>query len=167
MRDDKVIFSSLLDGTTLHKDDICFEALGILDELNAHLGVIRAQNSNYQQKAYLKDIQQVLMQISAYIADSYGETFMISPDDVSRLDAEIDALLSQYPTLTKLVIPGDNLYAAQIDIARTVARRAERIMVAAHKKKPMTMDVLHFINKLSGYLFSLARLAEYLRQGVS
>jgi len=153
--------SSLMDGAIIPKYDLRFELLGTLDELNSHLGLIRATILYAKQKIYVKTIQSLIITVSAYIADNHSHKYLINDNDVTLLKDETDELRKLCPEINSLIIPGENELAARIDIARTVARRAERFLSQVHENYPVSNIILRFINCLSDYLFVMARYIEH------
>ena len=144
----------------LSKDDAMLECYGTLEELNAHIGLLVSQleplkhlaqqPAMYQQ---LLAVQQSLFQIGFAISASSK----LSAADVGQLEQQIDHLQAELPAQTSFILPGGSIAASQAHVCRTVARRAERRLVAVAQQHPVAPVCLEFINRLSDYLFVLAR----------
>jgi cob(I)alamin adenosyltransferase len=162
--------TGLFDGTRVSKADARVEAYGAVDELNAWLGVARAQGIDAQLDGMLARIQVDLFSLGADLADpghkiaSRVEKARVKADDVTRLEASIDTLDAGLPPLRRFILAGGAPAGAMLHLARTVCRRAERRIVALG---PGAVDplVLTYINRLSDLLFVMAR-AVNARAGV-
>jgi cob(I)alamin adenosyltransferase len=155
----------------LRKDDARIEAYGTIDELNAVLGVARAVVMDPSADALAARLQDELFDVGAALADPDPEGKFhgqIRDDHVARLEAEIDALVDEVEPMRHFILPGGTLQAAQLHLARTVCRRAERLVVhLAHQPGehvPTTLIV--YLNRLSDLLFVLARAVNH-RAGVA
>lgn len=157
------------------KDDALFELLGNLDELNSWLGLctVEAKRTLSKKKAgglvieSLADLQEDLFIAQAEVA-SIGFSYSIkkipriTETKTARLEhilQKIDALL---PTLRNFVLPGGSELSAELDIARSIARRAERSAITFGKRAAFSKEFLQFMNRLSSALFALARYANYV-----
>jgi len=143
--------SSLYDGSRAPKHDPRFEVLGLLDELNAHLGLLRAQGVDAHTHHVIQ-LQNQLFELGAIIATPDSQESM--QNALLELEAEIEALEPTLPPLAAFILPGGSELASQVHITRTLARKAERAL-AALEEKPHA--ALPFLNRLSDYLFLLAR----------
>ncbi len=150
--------SSLYDGSRAPKHDPRFEVLGLLDELNAHLGLLRAKGID-EITPFVERLQNQLFELGAMIATPGSTESMSTP--LSELEAEIDALEPTLSPLTAFILPGGHELAALAHITRTLARKAERSL-AALEEKPHA--ALPFLNRLSDYLFLLAREVNKAKQ---
>ncbi len=150
--------SSLYDGSRAPKHDPRFEVLGSLDELNAHLGLLRAKGID-EITPFVERLQNQLFELGAMIATPGSTESMSTP--LSELEAEIDALEPTLSPLTAFILPGGHELAALTHITRTLARKAERAL-AALEEKPHA--ALPFLNRLSDYLFLLAREVNKAKQ---
>lgn len=155
--------SSLYNGERRRKDDFIFEVLGDLDEFSSTLGLVRAET----ELPLLLDIQKHLLIIGAMAAtpkDSreYNKISHISEDDVEMLEKEEKALLDTTPIQNSFIYPGETRISAQLDVARTKARRCERRLVKLIRDygRNDLIDGQHYMNRLSDYLFILARSLE-------
>ena len=149
------------DGRRLPKHHPRIEALGAVDELNSHLGLLRAQlPESGDIRELLGEVQQELFDLGAGLAG--GKSARPSGAETARLEAEIEARNAGLPPLQEFVLPGGSPAAAQCHVARAVCRRAER-RVAALDAAPETAAV--YLNRLSDLLFVLAReLARQMRE---
>ncbi len=140
----------------MSKDAPVVECYGTLDELNAHVGLLAAQLNQYQLTRYhetLNFIQQRLFQIGFAISASTK----LTEQDVLSLEAQIDEMETTLPAQTHFILPGGHLCASQAHVCRTVARRAERRLVALQENFPVPGICVQYLNRLSDYLFVMAR----------
>ena len=142
------------------KDSPIMEALGDLDELNSLLGVIRSTaKKGLMQKLFL--VQENLFIIQARIAWVMFKKFespQLTQEKIFKMEQEIDAIEKKIQPKRGFIIPGENKEASYLDYARTVARRAERSVVMLTKKQKLPEEIVAYLNRLSGYLYALARL---------
>lgn len=125
---------------------------GTLDELNAHIGLLISLDIGTHEKVGVK-IQQAIFQIGfAISADT-----QLQHSDLSLLESEIDKMQTLLPPQTSFILPGGCHSAAQAHVCRTVARRAERGIVALIDNYPVPELCIQYMNRLSDYLFVLAR----------
>lgn len=159
--------SALGSGERRPKSDRRFEAIGTVDELNAHIGVARLHNEalGTELTASLARIQNDLFDLGADLATledgnkPQRQRLRIIAAQVDRLEGEIDALNDRLEPLTSFVLPAGTPAAAALHVCRTVARRAERTMVALAETEAVNPDALRYINRLSDLLFVAARIA--------
>jgi cob(I)alamin adenosyltransferase len=149
-----------LDGQTVRKSDARVEAVGTLDELNAHLGWCIAAGGNEAISEMLRPVQEELMCVSSMLSGGADSDASLTPDAAPRLEEQIDAAWAKLPPLEHFVMPGGTELAARLHVARTVCRRAERRAVAAMDDGLSGCgEALRYLNRLSDLLFSLARQA--------
>jgi cob(I)alamin adenosyltransferase len=153
--------SGLVDGSRRAKHDARFEAIGAVDEANSALGW--AAVTEHDHAASLVRIQNDLFDLGADLATP-GEDFApgelalrIVPAQTAWLEAAIDALNADLAPLTSFILPGGHEAAARIHIARAAVRRAERAAAALAEREPVNPAALTYLNRLSDYLFVLAR----------
>ena len=157
--------SALATGERRSKSDLRFEAIGTVDELNAHVGLARLQATDLPAglAAMLSRIQNDLFDLGADLAtpEKTGgrERLRIVANQVERLEGEIDALNSRLAPLTSFVLPGGTPAAAALHLCRTVARRAERLTVALAAREAVNGEATRYINRLSDFFFVAARVA--------
>ena len=154
--------TGLVGGTRIQKYDIRLEAYGTVDELNAAVGVIRSYAIPDDLKEMLEEVQNKLFNIGARLAsDEKGDAFTselsINPSHLQFLESNIDRLEEDLPELTRFILPGGDLAAAYCHVARTICRRAERKILEFSLHKPVQPEIIHYMNRLSDFLFVLAR----------
>lgn len=156
--------TGLVGGARVRKDSLRVCAYGDVDELNAHLGACVTQvNQTTKPLIYdkLVTIQNELFDIGAELAtpaDSHWEGMLkATPEHSVRLESWIDQLNSALPTLQSFVLPGGTALAAQLHIARTVCRRAERKVITLDEHEPVSKSILQYLNRLSDLLFVMSR----------
>ena len=153
--------------TSLHgprrvpKDSPRIEACGAIDELNSVIGLVLAGAKVKEGVSKLKVIQRMLFVAGADAATEPGDSDVprISPSDTKELEAMTDELLEGLPTIRNFILPGGTTTAAGLHHARAVCRRAERRLLTASRSEQMNPELLPFFNRLSSYLFNLARYA--------
>lgn len=157
--------TSLIGGTKVPKSHIRIESYGTVDELNSHIGFCADQLQNTDLKAMLKEIQDRLFTIgSALACDPEKEPLMKIPDlkkdDVELLEKQIDDMNESLPVMKSFILPGGHMAVSSLHIARCVCRRAERICVHMQEENIFIEPlVIQYLNRLSDYLFVLARFA--------
>jgi cob(I)alamin adenosyltransferase len=157
--------TGLLDGSRVSKDHSRVAACGELDELSAALGVAGAQRPDPKLAELLREVQRDLLAAGAEIADPRGSDedrrvgAGISRERVERLEAAIDEWAAPLPALTRFTLPGGCSAGAQLHLARTVCRRAERRLVTLRNETAIDPLLLAYLNRLSDLLFVLARHA--------
>jgi cob(I)alamin adenosyltransferase len=152
--------TGLYSGERVSKTDPLIAVCGTIDELNSHLGAALAALPVDRVAAALRPLQALLFELAADLATLPGSRQIrrIDADDIARLERQIDEAGAALPPLRNFVPPGGTPAAAQIHIARTVARRAEREALEAAMAHPLNDRALVFLNRLSDFLFELARL---------
>ena len=162
--------TALFDGTRVSKANARVAAYGEIDELNAWLGFASAQTTDTGLQAQLTRIQRDLFALGARLADPAHRIAgrvtkaAVAVEDVTRLEGWIDAADAELPALRRFILPGGCAAGAALHVARTVCRRAERAMVDLGDEA-FEIELLHYVNRLSDLLFTLARLANH-RAGV-
>ncbi len=161
--------TSLFSGGRVPKHHLRVESYGTVDELNSVLGLARASGISPQGDADLTRIQHQLFNLGADLATPLDApaSYVVRMDagSVAWLEARIDAMTETLPPLRAFILPGGAPVAATIHIARTVCRRAERLVVMLAENEAIGEHVLPYLNRLSDYLFTLAR-AENAAAGV-
>ncbi len=157
--------TSLIGGTRVPKYHLRIEAYGTVDELNSHIGLIRCQPIDSQTEQVLKEIQDRLFTIGASLAADPETSRMKIPDlheeDVLLLESEMDRMNLTLPELKHFILPGGNTVVSYCHIARCICRRAERITVHLASESTVNEKVTIYLNRLSDYLFVLARKLNY------
>jgi cob(I)alamin adenosyltransferase len=169
--------TALVGGSRIAKDSARIEAVGDVDELNSLLGYCRTlaecPESACSFTTHFSRLQNELFDLGAYLASPPGTTQAgtqgMDETQVARLEQWIDTALEGLPELRSFVLPGGRALNCALHLARSVARRAERRMVALSRLEPLSASSLAYINRLSDLLFALARreaadnnAAEYL-----
>lgn len=151
--------TGLLGSRRISKADLRIEAIGAVDEANAHIGLCasmipRAGFGDLVPR--LESCQADLFEIGAELADPDGMP-RLGQDRVKALEEAIDALSSSVPPLARFILPGGSQASAHLQVARTVVRRAERMAVALGGHESISPVVLAYLNRFSDYLFMAAR----------
>ena len=160
--------TALFGGTRVPKHHIRIESYGTIDELNSHIGLIRDQDINQLYKNTLMHVQDRLFTVGAILATDPEKATLkngkarlnipkISNEDIERLEKEMDSMEASLPPMTHFVLPGGHQTVSFCHIARTVCRRAERLASHLNDLEPFQPETLMYINRLSDYLFVLAR----------
>ncbi len=160
--------TALFGGTRVSKYHIRIDSYGTIDELNAWLGLIRDQEIDTHSKKLLAIIQDKLFTLGAVLATDPEKALLksgkerlnipkINASDIELLEKEMDVMNESLPPMTHFILPGGHTTVSYCHIARTVCRRAERMATQLFEKEPFEENVLSYINRLSDYLFILAR----------
>lgn len=160
--------TALFGGTRVPKYHIRIESYGTVDELNSHIGLIRDQDINVLYKKVLTEVQDRLFTVGAILATPPDKEILkngqprlknleILEIDIEFLEKEIDLMEKALPPMTHFVLPGGHTTVSYCHIARCVCRRAERLAVHLHEIEPTDEQVIKYLNRLSDYLFVLAR----------
>ena len=161
--------TSLVGGSRVPKTHIRLEAYGTVDELNSNLGWLYTYLLDEADRHFILGVQHKLFAIGSHLATDQ-ETMQLKPasiitsGDVESLEHEIDKLDEQLPELCAFIIPGGSRGASVCHICRTVCRRAERRIYALSPNQEIDENLRRFVNRLSDYLFVLAR-AEVITAG--
>ena len=153
--------TSLLGGTRVPKSDLRIDAYGTVDELNSYMGLLRDQEVNADRADFLKEIQDRLFTLGADLATVPGKDKVKKPDlhaeDITLLENEMDQMNTDLPPLRAFILPGGHTAVSFCHLARTVCRRAERIVVELASYEEVNGLVIQYLNRLSDYLFVLGR----------
>ena len=153
--------STLLGGNMVPKDHPRLEAYGTLDELNSWIGLVRDQLGDAGMKETLLKIQDRIMVGSAILASEKKGSPVDLPelqeDDILQLETEIDRMEESLKPLKSFILPGGHTTISYCHLARTTCRRAERYSVKFIKNSEQTGILVKYLNRLSDYLFVLAR----------
>jgi len=153
--------TSDLSGCEVSKNSAAIHFVGTADEFNCHLGLIKAMISNEDSGRsacdFLEKIQKNLVIIMSHVSNVKNINFFLSDDEVALLEKEIDRLSAGLPKQNRLIVPGKSILEAQIQIGRTIARRAERLFFAAGEEQPLCPEAGAYLNRLSDYLFVLSQ----------
>ncbi len=160
--------TSLFSGKRVRKNNIRIDSYGTIDELNSYLGLIRDHTENRELHDNLIRIQSKLFTLGAMLATptetgskkekkSKLQIDLIGPDDISHLENEMDRMNETLPEMTHFILPGGHPAVSFCHVARCVCRRAERKTVELHDLEGVDPQILVYLNRLSDYLFVLAR----------
>lgn len=160
--------TALFGGTRVPKDHTRIESYGTVDELNSYIGLIRDQEINQHFKDILIEIQDRLFTVGAILATPLEKEVLkngqkrlqnlgIIESDIELLEKEIDSMEDSLPQMTHFVLPGGHTTVSYCHIARCVCRRAERLAVHLSHNEPVAEIAIKYLNRLSDYLFVLAR----------
>ena len=161
--------TALFGGTRVPKDHLRIESYGTVDELNSYIGLIRDQNIDDLSKKTLIDIQDKLFTVGAMLATPPEKETLksgkerlnipkVDSNSIQFLENEIDAMDSELPQMTHFILPGGHQAVSFCHVARCVCRRAERLCVELNDEEAINSDILKYLNRLSDYLFVLARM---------
>ena len=158
--------TGLVGGNRVKKYDLRLEAYGTVDELNAVVGLIRSNELPEEISKLLIQIQNKLFNIGSRLAsDEKGDEFTselsIKTLHIEALEKAIDDFENQLPEIKHFILPGGEMISAQCHLARTICRRAERRILEFAEKNKVQHEILIYINRLSDFLFVLARKLAY------
>lgn len=160
--------TALFGGTRVPKNHLRIESYGTVDELNSYIGLIRDQQIDDITKSSLLKIQDELFTLGAMLATPPEKEILkngkerlnipkINNDYIEFLEQEMDRMNGLLPPMTHFVLPGGHQTVSFCHVARCVCRRAERLSVALSHEDHVDSNVLMYLNRLSDYLFVLAR----------
>lgn len=157
--------TSLFDGTRVEKTSDRVNTYGTFDECNSHISLAEKLVLSCELKEKLIQLQHKIFFLSAEIATEdleklQNKSTLISSDDIKQLEDWIDTYSKELPEVKSFVLPGRSLAGAQLHIARTVCRRAERCLLQLSKDAPIRNELLIFTNRLSDCLYMFARVAD-------
>ena len=154
--------TSLIGGTRVSKSVLRIDAYGTVDELNSYIGWVRDLTESEEITDVLIEIQDRLFTIGSHLASDPGKSKMVLPElnekDVAFLEEKIDWMNEKLPEMKSFVLPGGHPTVSCCHVARCVCRRAERIVVSLTETVEVEPLILKYLNRLSDYLFVLARL---------
>lgn len=154
--------TSLVDGSRVSKADPRVAAYGDVDELNSWLGLVRVDLADHALDAMLGTIQNELFILGADLASPLTIAVpRIDESHVTGLEETIDALMEELEPLREFILPGGTRVGAGLHVARTIARRAERLIVLLAAESEINQKALIYVNRLSDLLFVMARVANH------
>ncbi len=163
--------TGLIGGSRTAKDDLQIDTYGTIDEVNASLGLARSGGPAWLD-SLVEPIQNELFVIGSHLALADGQSPddwrlpRITPTSIERLEKQIDLAQSELPPLKNFILPAGTETASRLHLARTVCRRAERLIVTFARSRSLDPVMLEYLNRLSDWLFVHARLANH-RSGVA
>lgn len=154
--------TSLVGGERVSKAHQRIESYGTVDELNSFIGLLVSALEAGEDRDFLSFVQHKLFTIGSYLATDQETTALkvesrVTPESISRLEREIDRIDAALPQLRAFVLPGGCRSASLAHVCRAVCRRAERQIYRLAESEPVEEPLLVFMNRLSDYLFVLAR----------
>jgi len=153
--------TGLIGGTRVSKNDLRINAYGTIDELNAHIGLLRDSLTTKEIQEQLLEIQDRLFTAGSLLAVGDKGTSMKLPDlkteNINLLESWIDSMDKSLPEMKMFILPGGHETVSKCHVARTVCRRAERIIVELSSHVTIDPIILSYFNRLSDYLFTLSR----------
>ncbi len=154
--------TGLIGGTRISKSDLRIESYGTVDELNSYIGWVRDLSTRKEFANTLIEIQDRLFTIGSHLAADPVKSKMklpsMSDDDITFLEKSIDEIESQLPEMKSFILPGGHPAVSCCHVTRCVCRRAERLVVALNDVDPVDPVILKYLNRLSDFLFVLARI---------
>ena len=147
--------TGMADRTRVLKSNLLVKAIGELDELNSWMGLLCSLDELNEHKEYLQSIQNRLFDIGGILTTK--SEVPLEKQYLLTLEKEMDNLNRELPDLDNFILPGGSKETSFIHIARTVCRRAERSLIEANRSEKMEQSCLIYINRLSDFLFVLAR----------
>lgn len=159
--------TDLVGGIRASKASERLEAYGTVDELNSHLGMLGTLLENDDDKSVITRVQNNLFNVCTNLATDQSQTPLypsakIKEGEVIFLEQQVDEVQAMLPERHGFILPGGCLAAAQCHVCRTVCRRAERRIVALGKVAQISPEVLQYVNRLSDYLFVLAKKINFI-----
>jgi cob(I)alamin adenosyltransferase len=155
--------TSLGSGARVKKHSLRVAAYGTSDEANAVIGMARLHTkADAEADAMLARIQNDLFDLGADLCTPEGKerrsgALRVTPEQVTRLEAEIDAMTTSLKPLTSFILPGGTPAGAHLHLARTVVRRCERLLTELAEQEDINPECVKYVNRLSDHLFQLAR----------
>jgi cob(I)alamin adenosyltransferase len=155
--------TGLGDNTRVSKDSLRVHAMGDVDELNSQIGLLLCEEMPADVRELLVEIQHQLFNLGGELSIPGFE--LLKADAVAALDEALAHHNARLPKLEEFILPAGNRAAAQAHVCRTVARRAERAVVALGQREPLRETPRHYLNRLSDLLFVLARVLNRMNGG--
>ena len=160
--------TALFGGTRVKKYNLRIESYGTVDELNSYIGLIKDQKISNSIKKSLLRIQNELFTLGAMLATPPEKETLksgkerlnipkVDENSIQFLENEIDKMDAELPQMTHFILPGGHQVVSFCHVARCVCRRAERLCVELNDQEAIQNDILKYLNRLSDYLFTLAR----------
>ena len=153
--------TSLVGGTRVSKADLRIDTYGTVDELNSYIGLVRDQPVNEIRREILKYIQDRLFTIGSILASEPDNKKHFIPDlheeDITAMELAMDEMNTELEPMRSFILPGGHQSVSFCHVARTVCRRAERLVIALDESESVESEVIRYLNRLSDYLFVLSR----------
>lgn len=152
--------TNLVRTKNVSKSDDRIQLVGTIDELTSHLGLVKTMVKDADTIRILEKIQKTLITVMAGVADPYNKDYRISDDKTELLEEEINRMEGLFQRPKQFILPGQCRLSAEMDVARTVARRAERALAAVSVKFGADNGTKKYMNRLADYLYILARYTD-------
>lgn len=152
--------TDLIRTKNVSKSDDRIQLVGTIDELTSHLGLVKSMLRDENAVGVLETIQGTLITVMAGVADPFNREYKIGDDKTELLESEIDRMEGLFERPKKFILPGKSRLSAEIDVARTVARRAERALALVSIKFGADTGAKKLMNRLADYLYVLARYVD-------
>lgn len=152
--------TNLVHTKNVSKSDDRIQLVGTIDELTSHLGLVKTMTEDADALRVLEKIQKTLITVMAGVADPYNREYKIDEDKTEFLEEEINRMEGLFQRPKEFILPGQCRLSAEMDIARTVARRAERALAAVSVKFGADNGTKKYMNRLADYLYVLARYTD-------
>lgn len=161
--------TSLLGGSRVPKYHEKIEAYGTLDELNAFIGLLRDQKEVEEStQQFLYEVQEKVFAAESFVAADSPHHLSgipeIEDEDIAKLEEAIDGMNHELPELNNFILPGGHPAVSYAHVARTVCRRAERLVIKAGENHPVDEKIIRYLNRLSDYFFVLGRFLAHAFQ---
>jgi len=147
-------------GKRISKSNLRIKAYGMIDELNANIGLVLSKKFDDDIENLLRNIQNDLFVVGSDLSnpDLTNMKNRITTEMVTNVEKTIDRLENELPPITNFILPGGHEVASLIHISRTIARRAETIVISLNEKEKINDECIKFLNRLSDLLFVVARI---------
>ncbi|MES2685755.1 MAG: cob(I)yrinic acid a,c-diamide adenosyltransferase [Pseudomonadota bacterium] len=155
--------TGLGDNTRVFKDSLRVHAMGDVDELNSHIGVLLCEDLPADVRELLIEVQHQLFNLGGELSIPGFE--LLKPEKVALLDVSLEKYNAHLPRLQEFILPAGTRAASQAHVCRTVARRAERAVVALDRQETLNASPRHYLNRLSDLLFVLSRVLNRVNGG--
>lgn len=156
--------TDLVHTKNVSKSDDRIQLVGTIDELTSHIGLVKTMLNDGDILHFLEKIQKTLIKVMAGVADPYNREYKIHDEKTELLEEEIDRMEGLFNRPKEFILPGACRLSAEIDVARTVARRAERALAAVSVKFGSDTGTKKYMNRLADYLYLLARYVDAREQ---
>lgn len=157
--------TNLVHTKNVSKSDDRVQLVGDIDELNSYLGLVKTMLQDADAVRTVEKIQTTLLVITDGVADPFNREYKVDDDRTEFLEEEISRMDEKIPNSEKMHLPGQSRLSAEIDVARTVARRAERTLAAVSVKFGADNGAKKYMNRLADYLYTLARYVDVNNEG--
>lgn len=148
--------TGMADGSRIAKDSLVMQAIGDIDELNSHIGVLLANDLPGSLRAVLVEVQHDLFNLGGQL--SMPEYALITQKEIDFIEAAIDQYNADLPALKEFILPAGSMAVAQCHVCRSVCRRAERMIVSLAATEKIAPELQQYSNRLSDMLFVFARV---------